>query len=69
MVGAIFIGTFLPLVLLLLLLRHSRPVFSCFCWGMLAFLIVYLTSPTLYRILGIENVLSITAVYAGPPYE
>ncbi|NRB76464.1 MAG: PrsW family intramembrane metalloprotease [Verrucomicrobiales bacterium] len=69
MVGAIFIGTFLPLALLLLLLRHSRPVFSCFCWGMLAFLIVYLTSPTLYRILGIENVLSITAVYIGPPYE
>ncbi|MEM9282774.1 MAG: PrsW family glutamic-type intramembrane protease [Verrucomicrobiota bacterium] len=69
MVGAVFIGTFLPLVLLMLLLRHSRPVFASFCWGMLAFLLVYVTSPTLYRILGIDDVIEFTAVFVGPPYE
>tara|TARA_R110000850_G_scaffold209705_9_gene335729 strand:+ start:1869 stop:2531 length:663 start_codon:yes stop_codon:yes gene_type:complete len=69
MVGAIFIGTFLPLALLMLLLRHSRPVFASFCWGMLAFLIVYLTSPALYTLLGVSRELSVTAVYVGPPYE
>lgn len=69
MVGAIFIGTFLPLVLLLLLLRHSRPVVSCFCWGMLAFLLVHLLSPFLYRAFPLPGELSFQAVYIGPPLE
>tara|TARA_R110002096_G_scaffold40688_10_gene110359 strand:+ start:596 stop:1258 length:663 start_codon:yes stop_codon:yes gene_type:complete len=69
MVGAIFIGTFLPLALLMLLLRHSRPVFASFCWGMVAFLIVYLSSPALYRVLGIPNEIDVTAIFVGPPFE
>ena len=69
MVGAIFIGTFLPLVLLLLLLRHSRPVVSCFCWGMLAFLLVRLLSPLLYQAFAVPDELSFQAVFVGPPLE
>ena len=69
MVEAVFIGTSVPLVLLLLLLRHSRPVFTMFCWGMLSFLLVYLVSPPLYRVLGVGNDLSFDAVFVGPPLE
>lgn len=69
MVGAIFIGTFLPLVLLMLLLRHSRPVFACFCWGMVAFLAIHLVSPFLYSLASIPDELKFQAVFIGPPLE
>ena len=69
MVGAIFIGTFLPLVLLMLLLRHSRPVFACFCWGMVAFLLVVIISPFLYSLLKIGEKVEFQAVIVGPPLE
>ncbi len=69
MVEAVFIGTFVPLALLILLLRHSRPVFSCFCWGMIALLIIYKISPPIYRLLQINHDLLNTAVYLGPPLE
>ena len=69
MTKAVFIGTFVPLVLMLLLLRHSRPVVSFFCWGMLSFLIITLISPPLYGFLGLGDDLHINAVFFGPPLE
>lgn len=69
MVEAVFIGTFVPLVLMMGLLRHSRPVFGCFCWGMLSFLLVYLVSPPLNRLFGIEGNLPLAATTVGPVLE
>lgn len=69
MVEAVFIGTFVPLVLLLALLRHSRPMMGSFCWGIAAFLIVHLISPPLYTWLGVPDRLEITAVFVGPVLE
>lgn len=66
---AVFIGTFVPMILMLSLLRHSRAVIGSFCWGMAAFFLVYLLSPWLYRILGVTGGLEITAVFIGPPFE
>ena len=66
---AVFIGTFVPLVLMLLLLRHSRPVISFFCWGMASFIIVSAVSPPLYAWLGLGKDLNIDAVFVGPPLE
>lgn len=69
MVEAVFIGTSVPLVLLLLLLRHSRPVFSMFCWGMVSFLAVYMVSPPLYDALGVGKDIRFDAVFVGPGLE
>lgn len=69
MVGAIFIGSFLPLLLLLFLLRHSRPVVAFFCWGMAAFLIVYLCAPSIYPFVSPRGELAFEAVFCGPPFE
>lgn len=66
---AVFIGTFVPLVLLLLLLRHSRPVFSFFCWGLAAFMVIHTISPPIYVVLGLGNDLNVNAVFVGPPLE
>ena len=66
---AIFIGTFVPLTLMLGLLRHSRPVFGSFCWGMASFLIVYLSSPVVHEALGVTGNRFFTAVFVGPPIE
>ncbi|MEM6915041.1 MAG: PrsW family glutamic-type intramembrane protease [Verrucomicrobiota bacterium] len=69
MVEAIFIGTFVPMILMLGLLRHSRAVIGCFCWGMAAFFLVHLVSPPLYRFLGTSGNLDVEAVFVGPPLE
>ena len=69
MVEAIFIGTIIPLLFMLGLLRHSRPVFGCFCWGAVAFLLIYLLSPPLYRLLGLESEFAFTATVTGPLLE
>ncbi|MEM1441228.1 MAG: PrsW family glutamic-type intramembrane protease [Verrucomicrobiota bacterium] len=69
MVEAVFIGTFVPMILMLGLLRHSRAVIGSFCWGMAAFFLVYLLSGPLYRLLGITGGLDTTAVFIGPPLE
>ncbi|MDF1657493.1 MAG: PrsW family glutamic-type intramembrane protease [Verrucomicrobiales bacterium] len=69
MVEAVFIGTFVPMILMLGLLRHSRAVISCFCWGMVSFLVVHLVSSPLYAVLGITGGLEQTAVFVGPPLE
>lgn len=69
MVEAVFIGTFVPMILMLGLLRHSRAVIGCFCWGMAAFFLVYLISSPLYRLLGITAGIEFTAVFVGPPVE
>ncbi|MEM9015817.1 MAG: PrsW family glutamic-type intramembrane protease [Verrucomicrobiota bacterium] len=68
MVEAVFIGTFVPMVLMLVLLRHSRPVIGCFCWGMAAFLLTHLLSPSLTTLLG-TNEFGISAVFIGPALE
>lgn len=69
MVEAVFIGTIIPLLFMWGLLRHSRPLFGCFCWGAVSFLIVYLVSPSLYRHLGLEDAFRFTAVATGPFLE
>ena len=67
MVIAAFIATFFPLMLLALVLRHSRPVMLTFCWGMCAFLIIYFLIPRLEVLFGIQFPAS--GVYLGPPVE
>ncbi len=69
MVEAVFIGTIIPLLFIWGLLRHSRPLFGCFCWGAVSFLLVYLLSPPLYQALGLEDSFRTTAIYTGPPFE
>ncbi|MDF1849768.1 MAG: PrsW family glutamic-type intramembrane protease [Verrucomicrobiales bacterium] len=69
MVEAVFIGTIIPLLFMWGLLRHSRPLFGCFCWGAVSFLVIYLVSPPLYRWLDLTNAYRFTAVVVGPVFE
>lgn len=69
MVEAVFIGTIIPLLFMLGLLRHSRPLFGCFCWGAVSFLLIYLVSPILYGSLGWVDEFRRNAILIGPTLE
>jgi RsiW-degrading membrane proteinase PrsW (M82 family) len=59
-IEAAFIGTLIPMLFLLVILRHSRPVISVFCWGMISFMLGYYLNNTLISILGITDFLTIS---------
>lgn len=48
MIIAAYIGTIAPMLLLLFVLRHSRPLVSVLCWGMTAHVLVYYLGHILY---------------------
>jgi RsiW-degrading membrane proteinase PrsW (M82 family) len=68
-IEAAFIGTIIPLLLLVAVLRHSRPVMLSFCWGMTAFLVAYLMGPIVERIASIEVGSNTYAILVSPPLE
>lgn len=69
MIEAAFIGTFVPVLLLVFVLRHSRPVMLALCWGMCTFLIVRWLVPTLEPLVGLQGDVQRSAVIFGPPVE
>jgi RsiW-degrading membrane proteinase PrsW (M82 family) len=69
MIEAAFIGTIIPLLLLVAVLRHSRPMMFTFCCGMTAFLVAYLASSTIERITGLEVGTNSYALLVSPPLE
>ena len=68
MIEAAFIGTLIPMLFLLLILRHSRPMISVFCWGMAAFMLGYYTNSALVSSLGVTEFLT-ASVFIAPPVE
>jgi RsiW-degrading membrane proteinase PrsW (M82 family) len=68
-IEAAFIGTIIPLLLLVAVLRHSRPMMLTFCCGMTAFLVAYLTSSLIDRISGMAVESNTFAVFVSPPLE
>jgi RsiW-degrading membrane proteinase PrsW (M82 family) len=69
MIEAAFIGTIIPLLLLVVVLRHSRPIMLTFCWGMTAFVIAYLTGGLIAKAAGVAAGSSSYAVFIAPPLE
>jgi RsiW-degrading membrane proteinase PrsW (M82 family) len=69
MIEAAFIGTIIPLLLLVAVLRHSRPMMLTFCCGMTAFLVAYLASPLIERVAGIAVQSNSFAIFVSPPLE
>lgn len=69
MIEAAFIGTIIPLLLLVVVLRHSRPMMLTFCWGMTAFLLAYLASRIIGDAAGMETGGSFYAISIAPPLE
>lgn len=69
MIEAAYIGTIIPLLLLVAVLRHSRPVMLTFCWGMTAFVIAYLLGPAIEWFTGSEVGSDSYARFVSPPLE
>lgn len=69
MIEAAFLGTIIPLLLLVLVLRHSRPIMLTFCWGMTAFLLSYLAGRSMAVLVGIEIEDGAYAIFVSPPLE
>ena len=69
MIEAAFLGTIIPLLLLVVVLRHSRPMMLTFCWGMTAFVVAYLAGGIAAGALGVAAAGRSYAVFAAPPME
>lgn len=69
MLEAVFAGTLIPLLFLLLILRHSRPIMSVFCWGLVAFMISYHVNGWAAGILGLAEDPRRVSVFVAPVVE